>query len=176
MFSPDAVLPQVFDITKRSINHTGPKLQTAVLMLDITLLDEILALYILHCCKYCVKQVKAGYFRNYRMCVKLPATLNIQLEYVFYTWGNAQSFWAPLLCHQKKILSGDAQCCNKDCCECLLVRPKDENLPQNRDPRVGKLTFENLKMSNFPWVVPLRPPILGQTIDRCISIGKISYS
>ena len=36
------------------------------------------------------------------MCVKLPATLNTQLEYVFHTWGNAQSFWVPLLCHQKK--------------------------------------------------------------------------
>ena len=36
------------------------------------------------------------------MCVKLPATLNTQLEYVSHTWGNAQSFWVPLLCHQKK--------------------------------------------------------------------------
>ena len=36
------------------------------------------------------------------MCVKLPATLNTQLEYVFQTWGNAQGFWVPLLCHQKK--------------------------------------------------------------------------
>ena len=30
------------------------------------------------------------------MCVKLLATLNIQLDYVFYTWGNAQSLWVPL--------------------------------------------------------------------------------
>ena len=30
------------------------------------------------------------------MCVKLPATLNIELEYVFYTWGNARSLWVPL--------------------------------------------------------------------------------
>ena len=34
------------------------------------------------------------------MCVKLLATLNIQLEYIFYTWGNAQSLWIPLFCHQ----------------------------------------------------------------------------
>ena len=32
-------------------------------------------------------------------------------------------------------------------------------------PKGWKLTFENLKMSNFRWVAP---PILGQTIDRCI--------
>ena len=105
VFSPGAALPQVFDITKRSKNYTGPQLQTPALILDIPLLDEILALYILHCCKYCVKQVKAGYFRNYKMCVKLPATLNIQLEYVFYTWGNVQSFWVPLFCHQEKKYS-----------------------------------------------------------------------
>ena len=35
MFSPDAALPQVFDITKRSKNHSGPQLQTPVLILDI---------------------------------------------------------------------------------------------------------------------------------------------
>ena len=40
------------------------------------------------------------YFQEYSMCVKLPATLNVQLEYVFYTWGNAQSLWVPLFCHQ----------------------------------------------------------------------------
>ena len=31
------------------------------------------------------------------------------------------------------------------------------NLTHNGDPRVGKLIFENLKMSNFPWVAPLLP-------------------
>ena len=47
------------------------------------------------------------------------------------------------------------------------------NLTYNGDPRVGKLTFENLKMSNFPWVArPPHPPILGQTIDRCIKRRK----
>ena len=35
------------------------------------------------------------------MCVKLPAALNIQLEYVFYSWRNAQSLWVLLFfCHQ----------------------------------------------------------------------------
>ena len=36
-------------------------------------------------------------------------------------------------------------------------------------PKVWKLTFENLKMTNFRWVAP-PPPILGQTIDRCINL------
>ena len=36
------------------------------------------------------------------------------------------------------------------------VVPRGGNLTYNGDPRVGKLTFENLKMSNFPWVA--RPP------------------
>ena len=31
------------------------------------------------------------------MRVKLLATLNIQLEYVFYTWGNAQSLFVSSL-------------------------------------------------------------------------------
>jgi len=29
------------------------------------------------------------YFWDYKMCVKLPAMQNVQLEYVLYTWGNA---------------------------------------------------------------------------------------
>ena len=31
------------------------------------------------------------------MRVKLLATLNIQLQYVFYTWGNAQSLFVSYL-------------------------------------------------------------------------------
>ena len=91
------------------------------------------------------------------MCVtgKLPAALNIQLEYVFYAWGNTQSLWVPLFCHQVLLLSGDAQCYNKGCCECLLVHPTGE-----------KLTFENL-----PWIAP----IPGQTIDRCIKVSCDAY-
>ena len=30
--------------------------------------------------------------------------------------------------------------------------PRGGDLTYNGDPRVGKLTFENLKMPNFPWV------------------------
>ena len=90
------------------------------------------------------------------MCVtgKLPAALNIQLEYVFYTWGNTQSLWILLFCHHYYSLE-DAQCYNKGCCECLLVHPTGE-----------KLTFENL-----PWVAP----IPGQTIDRCIKVSCDAY-
>ena len=54
------------------------------------------------------------------------------------------------------------------CLQEQFVVPRGGNLTYNGDPRVGKLTFENLKMSNFPWVA--RPPILGQTIDRCITL------
>ena len=36
------------------------------------------------------------------MCVKLPATQNIKLEQVFYSWGHAQSLWIALFCHQEK--------------------------------------------------------------------------
>ena len=41
------------------------------------------------------------------MCVngKSPAVQNIQLEYVFYTWGNTQSLWVPLFCHQVIIIT-----------------------------------------------------------------------
>ena len=52
------------------------------------------------------------------------------------------------------------------------VVPRGGNLTYNGDPRVGKLTFENLKMSNFPWVTR-PPPILGQTIDRCITQSSL---
>ena len=49
----------------------------------------------------CVRQFK-GTFGSIAesISVKLPATLNIQLEYVFYTWGSTQSLWVPLFCHQ----------------------------------------------------------------------------
>ena len=50
----------------------------------------------------------------------------------------------------------------------ILVRPRGGNLTQNGDPRVWKLTFENLKMSNFRWVVP--PPSWGKPL-----IGALSY-
>ena len=38
------------------------------------------------------------------------------------------------------------------------VVPRDGNFTYNEDPRVGKLTFQNLKMSNFPWVARPPPP------------------
>ena len=79
------------------------------------------------------------------MCVKLPATLNIQLEYVFYTWRNAQSLWVPLFLSPSNYYSPEmlSAAQKKKCCDCLLVCPSDGNLTQNGDPRVGKLTFEN---------------------------------
>ena len=40
MFSPEAALPQVFDITERLKSHTGLQLQTPALLLDMTLLDD----------------------------------------------------------------------------------------------------------------------------------------
>ena len=59
------------------------------------------------------------------MCVKFPATLNIQLKYIC-----TKFVCTVILSLRKKILSGDAQCCNKDRCE-LLVRPSGRNLTQN---------------------------------------------
>ena len=39
------------------------------------------------------------------MCLKLAAIVNIMLENVFYTWGNAQSLWVPLSYQQDIILA-----------------------------------------------------------------------
>jgi len=33
----------------------------------------------------------------YRVWVKLPTSLNILLEYIVFTWGNAQSLWVPFV-------------------------------------------------------------------------------
>ena len=41
--------------------------------------------------------------------------------------------------------------------------PRGGNLTYNGDPRVGKLTFENLKMSNFP-LGCLAPPSWGKPL------------
>ena len=38
---------------------------------------------------------QARYFREYRICVELPTMLNIELEYVLFTWGDAQGLWVP---------------------------------------------------------------------------------
>ena len=48
------------------------------------------------------------------MCVKLQATLNIQLEYVFYIWGNAQSLFVSSLttlsAALKTVVSDSSDC------------------------------------------------------------------
>ena len=105
---------------------------------------HVLSLHILHFCRHCLRQ---KYFRKYSMWVKLPATLNIQLEYAFYTWWKVCTKFVGtiIFLSPSNYYSLDAQCCNNDCCECLLVRPRDVNLSQNGDPRVGKLTFETWK-------------------------------
>ena len=85
------------------------------------------------------------YSGEYKMRFKLPVMLNIQLEFVFYTWGNAPSLWVPLFCHHEK--KNSLETLSWVLWVPILVHPSDGNLTQNRDPRVGKLTFENLKMS-----------------------------
>ena len=85
------------------------------------------------------------YFQEYGMCVELAAALNIKLENVLYTWGNAQSL----------LFSQDTQCC-------------EYFLQVVRHPKGGKLTFNNLKMSNFPWVSPT--PSWGKPL---IAIGAL---
>ena len=134
---------------------------------------HVLSLHILHFCRHCLRQ---KYFRKYSMWVKLPATLNIQLEYAFYTWWKVCTKFVGtiIFLSPSNYYSLDAQCCNNDCCECLLARPRDVNLSQNGDPRVGKLTFENWTCQisrGLPLPPPPHPtPILGQTIDRCINM------
>ena len=76
-------------------------------------------------------------------------------------------FLSPSNYYSLEILSAGY----KDCCECLLVCPRDGNLNQNWDPRVGKLTyFENWKCQ-ISLGLPTPTPMLGQTIDRCITLG-----
>ena len=48
--------------------------------------------------------------------------------------------------------------------EIQFVVPRGENLTYNGDSRAGNLTFENLQMSNFPWVAQLRPPSWGKPL------------
>ena len=83
------------------------------------------------------------YFQEYSMCVKLQATLNLQLEHVFYTWGNAQSLWVPLFCHQ------------------VIVSLWRLSAAMKLAPRKG------ISCGLPP------PPILGQTIDRYITVKPV---
>ena len=90
-------------ILKMSIKwNSGPRVQNNSPK-TLTLLDDGMSCLGWHCTfRIAVNTVwdNETYFREYGMCVKLLATLNIQLEYIFYTWGNAQSLWIPLFCHQ----------------------------------------------------------------------------
>ena len=52
--------------------------------------------------KHCVKQFKG----TLGSIARVLSTLNIQQEFVSYTWGKAQSLWAPLFCHQVITLWG----------------------------------------------------------------------
>ena len=93
------------------------------------------------------------------MCVKLPATLNIQLEYV------CTKFVGTIILSPRKKKSP----------ETLSAVIKTVSSPQGWEfdskwrPRVGKLTFENEKCRISRGLrLPPPPPILGQAIDRCI--------
>ena len=130
MFPADAALPQVFDKTKDQKIIRKDMNDSWNSVLDLLVYSKCpikwnfvhryktpalrnhypswwwhvlfgMALHILHCCKDCVKQFEGtlGSIAE-SMSVKLPATLNIQPEYVFYTWGKTQSLWVPLFCHQ----------------------------------------------------------------------------
>ena len=50
------------------------------------------------------------------------------------------------------------------------VVPRGRNFTYNGDPRVGKLTFENLKMSNFPWIAP-PPPSWGKPLIGALKMN-----
>ena len=90
------------------------------------------------------------YFQEYSMCVKLPATLNVQLEYVFYTWGNAQSLWVPLFCHQVIVSLWRHSVLQWRLLWVLISSPQEREFP------VGS-----------------PPPFLGQTIDRYITVKPV---
>ena len=94
------------------------------------------------------------------------------LEYVFLIWGNAQT-WRGLFANKyyysledNKLVVRAYHFVDVLCKICAV--PRGGNLTYNGDPRVGKLTFENLKMSHFSWVATTPTPILVQTIDRYI--------
>ena len=125
---------------------------------------HVLSLYILHCCKHCVKQFK-GTFGS------IACVLNCQQRKIS-SWNMSSTLGEMHNVFGYHLLSGATLCCNKDCCKCLLVCPSGGNLTQNGDPRVGKLTFENWQCQIFPGLPT--PPILGHTIDRCMTknVGK----
>ena len=67
--------------------------------------SHVLTLHILHCCEYYVKQLLKCTFRSTECVLNLAAIVNIMLENVFYTWGNAQNLWVPLSYQQDIILA-----------------------------------------------------------------------
>ena len=173
MFPADAAVPQVFDKTKdqkiiwKDINDSWNS------VLDLLVYSKCpipadhryktpalrhhypswwwhvlfgMALHILRCCKHCVKQFK-GTFGSIgeSMSVKLPATLNIQPKYVFYTWENTQSLWVPLFCHQVIIDS--------------KWRPKG-----------GEIDIWKLKMSNF-LLVAFRSNVTTVQTKHCVTLA-----
>ena len=71
-----------------------------------------------------------------------------------------------ILSPRKKIFPGDAQLSVVS----VYIISRGGNLTQNGDPRVWKLTFENLKMSNFPWVARLASPSLGKPLIGALSL------
>ena len=81
--------------------NSGPLLQTSALILDIN--PSWWWHVMFGHCTFCI--AVNTLWNNSKVLsrvqnVCLIATPNIQLEYVFYTWGNAQSLWVPLFCHQ----------------------------------------------------------------------------
>ena len=124
---------------------------------------HVRALYILHCSKYSVKQFK-GTFASVEC--ELDSHAKYPAGICLLHLGKCTKFVGTIVLSPSNY-SLEMPSATIDCCKCLLVCPRGRNLSQNGDPRVGKLTFENLKMSNFPWVVPpnLHPswgkPLIG---------------
>ena len=87
--------------------------------------------------KHCVKQFKGtlGSIAWVLIHAKYPARIcPLHL-------GKSTKFVGTVILSPSnyKLLSGDTQCCNKDCCECLLVHHRDVNLTQNGDPKGGEI-------------------------------------
>ena len=126
-----------------------------------------MALHILRCCKHCVKQFKGTFgIIAESMSVKLPATLNIQPEYVFYTKFVGSIILSPSNYFSLETLSAAI----KTVVSAYYFAPGMGIWLKMETQGWGNwhLKTENVKFPVGCAPPPPPPPILGQTINRCI--------
>ena len=155
LFSPDAALSQVFDKTKdqKIIRKDKKELWNSVsdlLVYSNVQWNEILDhRYKTPALTHYPTWWWWPFFREYSMRVKLLATRNIQLEYVFYTWGNAQSLFVSSL----KTLSAALRLS-----WVTISSPQGWEFDSKWRPKGGEIDIWKPEMANLPWVDPPRPP------------------